>query len=407
MLIITTIRPKSINGKGHSQPRISQQQKVASVLLMVNQPSGNSRTIEEIERLQNAFHRAFAPIPWRNFAITTRHDEVVGLTRSFLNLSPGPWLLLSGGGGGTNRAVVQGALTEVKKGTVCSDDVQISTLRLGSGNLLPRQFGLPREPSLAMQGIANDLFAGRHSPCCVYRCIFHEPDGQTRDFYGLTMAGVGQFARVPNDIKQWRNKHVSLMQWASQRVPLEGINTFQYVAFSLVRAAKCIIQPRRAELIEVRQNECSDRFRLFSGILVNFDFPQLPFQGGCAVDEPRLVLGLIPQAGRGQTISTLLSWPHLDGHIRKYEITPGRPIEIRFLGNGGTTVALDEDTFLAPKRISFEVATCLRFVTGANLKKNLSGPGKTHREEAPLSSPEFPQFLNINSFVQKEGGKNS
>ena len=393
MLITTTIQPKSINRNGHSSPRISPQQKVASVLLVVNQPSGNGRTTEEIERLQNVFHQTFALIPWRNFALTTRHDEVVRLTRSFLNLFPGPWLLVSGGGGGTNRAVVQGALTEIKKGAVCSDDVQISALRLGSGNLLPRQFGLSHEPSLAMQGIADDLLAGRHSPCCIYRCAFHCPDGQTRDCYGLTMAGLGQFARVPDDIKQWRDKHAGLMQWTSQRIPLESINTFQYVAFSLVRAAKCIIQPRQAELIEVRQNGSRDRFRLFSGILVNFDFPQLPFQGGCTVDEPRLVLCLIPLAGRGQTISTLLSWPNLNGCLRKYEITSDRPIELRFLENGGTTIALDEDTFVAPNRISFEVATRIRFVTGVNLKGNPLELGETHGKleflQIPLGSPKF------------------
>jgi hypothetical protein len=207
------------------------------------------------------------------------------------------------------------------------------------------------------------------------------------------MAGLGQFARVPDDIKQWRDKHAGLMQWTSQRIPLESINTFQYVAFSLLRAARCLIQPGRAELVAVRQNGCSDRFRLFSGILVNFDFPQLPFQGGCALGEPRLVLCLIPQAGPGQTISTLLSWPHLDGHLRKYEITPDRPIELRFLENGGTTVALDEDTFVAPNRISFEVATCIKFVTGVRLKGNPLELGETHRKlefpQIPLGSPKF------------------
>jgi hypothetical protein len=105
-------------------------------------------------------------------------------------------------------------------------------------------------------------------------------------------------------------------------------------------------------------------------------------------------LCLIPLAGRGQTISTLLSWPHLDGHLRKYEITPGRPIELRFLENGGTTVALDEDTFVAPNRISFEVATRIKFVTGVNLKGNPLELGKTHRElgisQVPLSFPNFP-----------------
>jgi hypothetical protein len=263
--------------------------------------------------------------------------------------------------------VVQGLLAEVEKGTVQLDDVQVSTLRLGSGNLLPRQFGLPREPLAAMQHIAADLLAGRHAPCCVYRCTFHYADGKTRAVYGLTMGGVGQFACVPDDIKRWWGKYPRLMQWLSHRVPLETVNTLQYVAFSLVRAMKCVIQPDGAELIEVSQNGCRDRLRLFSGILVNFDFPQLPFRGGCTVGEPRLVLCLIPLAGRRQTISTLFNWPDLDERVRKYEITPDRPVELRFLEHGETTVALDEDTFMAPKRISFEVATRIRFVTGATL----------------------------------------
>ncbi|MFC1975590.1 diacylglycerol kinase family protein [Chloroflexota bacterium] len=378
MLITTIIQPKLINRNGRPQSKIQPEQKVASVLFVVNQPSGNGRTTIEIERLQKDFHQTFASIPRRNFALTTRHDEVERLTRSFLSLFPGPWLLLSGGGGGTNRAVVQGLLAEVEKGTLQLDDVQVSTLRLGSGNLLPRQFGLPREPSAAMRCISADLLAGRHAPCCVYRCTFHYPDGKTRAVYGLTMGGVGQFACVPGDIKRWRDQHPRLMQWASQRVPLETINTFQYVAFSLGRAMKCVIQPKRAELIEVSQNGCCDRLRLFSGILANFDFPQLPFRGGCMVGEPRLALCLIPLAGRGQTISTLLSWPDLDERVRKYEITPDRPVEFRFLENSETTVALDEDTFMAPKRISFEVATRIKFVTGAirggNEKSAINAP---------------------------------
>ncbi len=348
--------------------------------MVVNKPSGNGRTRAELKRLQAGFHHYFAPITRRMVTITTAHDEVIQVTQDFLTSFPGPWLLLSGGGGGTNRALVQGLLAEVKKGTVQPDDVQISTLRLGSGNLLPRHFGLPREPLAALRGIADDLFTGRHSPCCVYRCTFHYPDGHTWVAYGLTMGGVGQFARVPDDIKRWREKHVRLMQWAARGVPLENINTFQYIAFSLVRAMKCMLQPGQAELVEVRYDGHCERFRLFSGILINFDFPQLPFQGGCAVDEPRLVLCLLPQAGRGQTLSTLLSWPNLNDCVRKYEITPERPIEILFLENGQTTLALDEDTFTAPDRISFDVATLIRFVTGALPREESVGQINTRYE---------------------------
>lgn len=337
-----------------------------SALLVVNRPSGNGRTIEDIDRLQSAFHDCFDPIANRVFKVTEGHDEVMHLTQDFLTSFRGPSFLLSGGGGGTNRALVQGLLKEVERGTICLDDVWMSSLRLGSGNLVPRYFGLPHEPLEGMRCIADDLFAGRTYPCCVYRCTFHYPNGETKQEYGLTMGGLGQFGRVPDDIKRWKDRHPRLMQWVSQLVPLEAINTLQYVAFSMIRAMRCMVRPNQAELVEVRYANRYERFRLLAGMLLNFDFPQLPIQGGCDIGEPRLMLCLIPYEGRGATFWTLSNWQNLNRRVRKYEITPEIPVEILFSENGSTTLALDEDTFTAPAQIQFEVADLVRFVTGTS-----------------------------------------
>lgn len=339
---------------------------IESALFIVNRPSGNGRTTEDLERLQSAFHDCFVPIANRVFEVTEGHDEVLNLTQAFLASFQGPCFLLSGGGGGTNRALVQGLLEKVEKGAVCLDNVKISSLRLGSGNLIPKYFGLPQEPLEGMRRIADDLFAGQTHPCCVYRCTFYYPNGEAKPEYGLTMGGLGQFARVPDDIKRWKDKHPRLMQWASRLVPLETINTWQYVAFSMIRATRCIVQPRQAELVEVRHAGRSERFRLLAGMLLNFDFPQLPIQGGCDIGEPRLMLCLIPHEGRGHTIWALLNWRNLNHRVRKYEVTLERPIEILFSENNSTILALDEDTFVAPARIRFEVAHTVRFVTGTS-----------------------------------------
>jgi hypothetical protein len=359
---------------------------IESALLIVNRPSGDGRTIEDIEHLRGAFHDCFAPIANRVFKVTEGHDKVVHLTRDFLTSCRGPYFLLSGGGGGTNRALVQGLLEEAnphcnsgEKRTIRLDDVRISSLRLGSGNLVPQYFGLPHEPLEGMRCIADDLFAGRTYPCCIYRCTFHYPSGEVRQEYGLTMGGLGQFARVPDDIKHWKDKHLKWMQWARQIVPLETINTWQYIAFSMVRAMRCIAQPRRAELVEVRYADRSERFRLLAGMLLNFDFPQLPIRGGCDIGEPRLVLCLIPHEGRRQTLWSLLNWRNLN-RVRRYEITPETPIEIQFAENSSTTLALDEDTFTAPTRIGFEVAEVVRFVTGTSFGygENTDEPLRQH-----------------------------
>jgi len=336
-----------------------------SALLVVNRPSGNGRTADEIDRLQAAFEDCFRTVAHRAFAVAEGHDEVAIRTREFLATAKSPCVLLSGGGGGTNRALVQGYLESVESGAVCMDDVRISSLRLGSGNLIPKHFGLPRDPLEGMQSISASLDAGQSRPCCVYRCVLHYPGGATQRHYGLTMGGLGQFGRVPRDVQRWRDRHRRLMRRAIHVTPLEAINTFQYAAFSVLRALRCIARPERAERVEIRQGCRRDRFRLFGGILLNFDFPQLPFGGGCGIGEPRLALLCIPCEGRGPVLRALLDWRNLDRFIRKYEITPEAPIEIEFLDGGQTTLALDEDTFTAPARIGFEIAAVIRFVAGA------------------------------------------
>ena len=338
---------------------------VASALLVVNRPSGRGRQDEEVARLQSAFYRHFDPIPHKTFALTQGHDQVIQCTRNWVTLCPGPHFLLSGGGGGTNRALVQGLLEEVQQGTTRLQDAQIGSLRLGSGNLVPRHFGLPRDAVEGMRRIADDLFAGRSSPCCVYCCTFYEPGGKTRREYGIAMGGLGQFGRVPDDIQRWRDAHPRLMRWACRMAALETINTWQYVAFSVARVVKCIIHPRRAEAIDLAHAGRSERFRLLIGVLLNLDIPQFPIRARCDIGEPRLALCLIPHAGRAQTAWALLHWHDLDRRARRYEITPEQPIEITFPEDGSTTLALDEDTFVAPARIGFQVAAVVRFVTGA------------------------------------------
>ena len=347
------------SGRSHNIPRVK------SALLVVNRTSGTGRTPDDVDCLRTAFHHLFASIPTRIFAVTPSHDEVVRQTRDFLTSAPGPHFLLAGGGGGTNRALVQGLMEQVEKGIVRLEDVQISSLRLGSGNVVPKTFGLSSEPLEAMRAIAAGIFSGWTHPCAVYRCTLYYPDGAARSEYGITLGGLGQFARVPADIKRWKDRNASLMRRAVHIVPLEAINTAQYVFFNLRRAAQCLLDPRRAEWVEVRYADDCRRVRLWNGFLLNFDLPQLPIRSGCGIGEPRLVFCLLPHEGRMQTLWTLLHWRRLDGRVHKYEITPETPIEFIFLENDATVVALDEDTFTAPARIKFEVAGMVRFATAA------------------------------------------
>jgi hypothetical protein len=340
---------------------------VESALLVLNRTSGVGLGADAIEGLQRAFHACFRAVGQRVCAVTDDHDEVARRAREFLAVARGPCFLLAGGGGGTNRALLQGLLDAVRQEAARLEDVSMSALRLGSGNLVPKHFGLPREPYEGMARIAADLAAGRSQPCCVYRCTFHRKSGAATPIYGLTMGGLGQFGRVPDDIKRWRAQHPWLMRWLARAAPLEAINTAQYLGFSLWRALRCMARPARAELVELCHAGCSERLRLLAAVLLNFDFPQMPIRAGCAIAEPRLSLCLLPYAGRRQTAWMLLNWRRLGAHIRRFEITAERPLEIRFPKRASTILALDEDTFAAPSRLTFEVAATVRFVTGSQV----------------------------------------
>ena len=235
---ILMVTEASISMKRQTTMSAGSVQRPQSAFLVVNRPSGNGRSPDDVGLLRSAFDGCFRWIGNRTFAVAEGHGEVVSLTREFLSAVKGPCFLLSGGGGGTNRALVQGLLEEVESGTVCLKDVLISTLRLGSGNLIPKYFDMPRDPLEGMRRISGDLDAGQAHACCVYRCTLHYPDAMIKQHYGLTMGGLGQFARVPDDIKRWRDLHSRLMRCASRVIPLEAINTFQYTAFSVLRAIR-------------------------------------------------------------------------------------------------------------------------------------------------------------------------
>jgi hypothetical protein len=333
-----------------------------SALFLLNRKSGTGRTQADVDGLEAAFHAHFARLPHRTFAVTEDHPEVTRWTREFLVSAPGPCLLLAGGGGGTTRALIQGLMEEVQWGAAGLDAVRVGALRLGSGNLVARRFGLPPDPHAGLRLIAEGLRANDVHACHVFGCDFHYPDGRRSTHYALALGGIGPFARTPDDVARARQSHRRSLRLAARVLPLETINAAQYVAFTARRALRGVLRARHAELIEIRQNGCCEQLRILAGFVVNFDVPELPFRAGSGAGDARLTLCLIPRDARRQMVRTLLGWRGLNRRVRRYEITSAAPLEIAFPENPTTTVALDEDTFTAPNRIRFSVAGTVQFV---------------------------------------------
>jgi diacylglycerol kinase family enzyme len=354
-----------ISANQPNQNKGQQRHQIASALFTVNRPAGAGHSPQEVQTLETTFHKQFHSfIPHRLCEVTANHHEVRQVTQDFLRTFPGPWLLLSGGGSGTNRAQIQAVMENVVKGSIRPDDIYLGALRLGSGNIIPKHLGLPLDPLLALSKIAQGLHQADTLSCCLYRCVSYEDHDRSQTYYGATLVGIGQFGHIPQDVAQWRQRHPRLMTQLLNHTPLETINSWQYIAFSLLRALHCLIRPQRTAEVMIEQDGRTRPLRLFSGLLVNFDFPQLPFHTGCLINEPQLKLCLIPQMKRRQMMAALSHWRSLDKEILVYDITPKRPVDIHFLNSNQTTLALDEDTFVLPGHIRFEVAPSIRFVTG-------------------------------------------
>lgn len=333
---------------------------VGSSLLVVNRPSGSGRAGANLNALAQAFRGLIGPAAHPIVAVTANHDEVVECTRAFLSRHLRPWHLIAAGGGGTLRAVVQGIFESVVQGEAGLEDITLSTLRLGSGNLVARHLGVPHDPLEALRHIAEALRSSRAAACCVYRCRLFDEGRAARDRYGLALGGIGQFARVPDDIAGWKAAHPVLMRLLSRTISLERINTAQYLGFVGLRALRCALRAAEAEAIEVRHAGSVARYRLLSGLLLNFDDRDLPFQSGVAIAEPRLTLCCVPRLGGLSTLGALANWRSLDDRALRYTVTFDTPVEIHFLDRA-TTVALDEDTFAAGRLVRFEVAGMIHF----------------------------------------------
>lgn len=70
---------------------------------------------------------------------------------------------------------------------------------MGSGNLLAKQFGVPRDPVAGMRGLLRNLKTGRMVSCCVIGCEVWKSSGDSETYYATALAGFGQFGRIPRD----------------------------------------------------------------------------------------------------------------------------------------------------------------------------------------------------------------
>lgn len=332
---------------------------VARVLLLLNRSSGTGHGPDLCERLRAALAQAVGPAVSVDAETVDDHPQAAARTRAFLRTFEEPVAVIAGGGGGTLRAVMEGICDVAGAG---NSRVLVSGLRLGSGNVVAKQFGVPLDPLDAIRGIAANLVAGRAAPCCVMRAQFGRPGGKTDVRYASTMCGLGQFGRVPGDLARWHHRLPRLRRFIARFTGIESLNNVEYALAMLGRSAWAALCPSACETIEVESKSGKQTMRLLAGAVMNFPIKGLPFDPGIGIQDAALSLHLVPYSGRLDSLLLVLARNRTAARALRLRIEPGDCVGIRFLDRNPVEFFLDEDPEEACGKLTIQVAGTLAFI---------------------------------------------
>ncbi len=364
---------------------------ITRCLLLTNRASGTGHSPALIARVRDKLAGSLGGDVALESAVVENHPQARAASRAFIEHSEQPAAIVCGGGGGTLRAVIEGAYDAFNSATPAASRILFSALRMGSGNVVAKQFRVPLDPIAGAEAVGKNLAAGRAEPCCVIRCCFGLQGGGSDTRYALTMCGLGQFGRVPGDIERWRKAAGGLRRAIASVVPLESWNNAEYALATLRRFVMVAIRPPLCDSIELvtvchPEGSASDtttvpvmapvsaadmhatpqpppRMRLLSGVAVNFPIKMLPFDPGTTIREPALSLYLVPLRGRFSGLLALLAGS-LARRAYKLRIEGAQPAGIRFLDGRPAEFFMDEDPETAHGWLRIDVAGLISFAPG-------------------------------------------
>ncbi len=135
---------------------------VERVLLVVNRASATGHGKATVDRLRATLDEALGHKVEIRVEVVDDHSQAKEQTKTFLATSDAPALVIAGGGSGTLRAVIEGVCAGSEPGHLPGRErVRIAALRMGSGNPVARQFGVPHVPEAALKGILANLHEDR------------------------------------------------------------------------------------------------------------------------------------------------------------------------------------------------------------------------------------------------------
>lgn len=343
---------------------------VERILLIVNRTAGIGHDHVVVNGLRTMLTNLVGEQVALQVEVVGDHPAARACASEFLDASDVPALILVGGGGGTLRAVIEGLCEGSEGGHLPGRErILIGALRMGSGNVVARQFGIPRDTEAGLQGIIDNLRVGRTAPCCVMRCEIGTHGGRTEVHYGATLGGFGQLGRVPGDLVRWEHRLPAAHKVAATFLGLERLTNIEYALALLVRSAStALVGGSMAEKVEVSMQDRRGAMRLLAGVAMNFPVKAFPFNPGVHAEDEALSLHLVPYTGRLSTLLLVLAPRRLLRGALKIRIEGRERVEIRLLDRSTAEFFLDEDPMTFHSRLTLQVAGSLAFVPGPDYR---------------------------------------
>ena len=344
---------------------------VKRALLIINRNAGTGQDSSIAEKLTLLVRHGLDQLSDVRVELVSNHADARVCTAEFISESEAPALVVAGGGGGTLRATIEGICDSRNSEELPGPErVRVAALRMGSGNVLAKQFGVPRDPTVALVSVLTNLKAGQTVRCCVMRCQTWTASGNSLVHHAVTLGGLGQFGRVPSDLARWHARFPNVHKSAA-KFGIEKFTNVEYALTLLIRSISCTLIPARAETVEIQFQDQKERFRLLSGIVMNFPINALPFDPGVTVEDEVLSVYLIPLKGRLSPLRQLVTPKELTSH--HIRLKKNERLEIRFVDRECVEFFLDEDPVTTFKQLSLGVAGSIAFVPGLNYQQNGHG----------------------------------
>jgi diacylglycerol kinase-like protein len=315
-----------------------------SALLILNRASGTGHQADVADELAKALQSGYgAPLQIQTVVVDD-HPDARSAAAHHASAAPRPTLVVVAGGGGTLRAVVEGVLEAFPATPPGPDVLRLAALRMGSGNVVARGLGIPRDPLAAARQVGEGLARNVTEPVGVIRCTHGLPGGGTVTRHAVTMCGLGQWGLVPGDIARWRERHARGRKRVASWVGLERINGIEYVIFGAARMLAGTVSISRCAMVEI---DGARRLRLLAAVALNLPLPPLP-DPGVAMGDQAIGLTVVPRLGRP---------------FRR-RLGAGDSFAIRLLDQDSVEFFLDEDPEQATGWLRLDVAGVLAFVPG-------------------------------------------